>query len=305
MTITTTSETIEILLAGNVATTQATFSSSFNEISSTSIVPSGLNGTTNNTTPVTIMGSPSSGNQRQLREFILENNDTAAITLTVRYNNTSVTRTIFYCVLQVGESLIFNMESGWVIYSSIGERREDGIHIIANGNIRLAELTFLPSIAGTTTIASTNIPGIHLGKAEKAYTSVSISYNVTIQAASITWCELAIYRVGQPMGVGTQQEHQRLGFTDTSGIWNSTGRKSTSVTLTGCKEGDDLYVMFGLVATTSATFRSGNTPDPLSSIKRIINTTGGNTWRPSTTEQYIATAFSNSIAGILVAWQGT
>ena len=306
MIIDATNETIEILLGATVASQQATFMCSYNEISSTTLTPYQNNGTTNNSTAVTLMGSPSLGNQRQLREVCVTNNDTAAISVTIRYNNTSVTRTLFFAVLQTNESLIFDLENGWSIFDTFGQKKIDGIHLVNNGSIKLPDLTApLANITSVSTIASTNIPAIYLGKADRAYSAVTVSYRVTTLAASITWAELAIYKVAQPMGVGTQQQHLRLGFTNTAAIWNSTGQKATTVTLTGCKEGDDLYAVFGNVATTSAVFRSTNQADPLSSIVRIINTTGGATWRPSTTEQYLATSFSNAIAGILIAWQGT
>lgn len=306
MIIDATNETIEIVLGGNVTSQQASFMCSYNEINSTTLVPYQNNGTTNNTTAVTLVGSPSSGFQRQVRELCITNNDTVRINVTIRYNNTSVTRTLFIASLDTNESLIFDLENGWVVYDVFGEKKVDGIHVVNNGNIKLPDLTApLANITSVSTIASTNIPGIYLGKADKAYSAVTVSYRVTTNAASVTWAELAIYKVAQPMGIGTQQQHLRLGFTDTSVIWTTTGQKATTVNLTGCKEGDDLYAMFGNVATTSAAFRSANAADPLSSILRIINTTGGNTWRPSTTEQYVATSFSNSIAGLIIAWQGT
>ncbi len=305
MIINSTTETIEIILAGAVATTQATFMCSYNEITATSLTPYQNNGTTNGATAVTLVPSPGASAQRQLRELLLTNNDTAAIKATIRFNNTSVTRSVFIATLQTGESLAYDMENGWVSYDLAGQKEVEGT-FVAGGGLKLPELTTLPNITSTSAMASTNIIAIYLGKAEKAYTSITVAYRVATTALSAaTWAELAIYRVAQPMGIGTQQQHMRLGFTDTTGIWNTLGQKYTAVTLTGCKKGDDLYAVFGQVATTGALLRSANIADPLSSIHRLINTTGGNTWRPSTTEQYVATAFSNSIAGVIIAWQGT
>ena len=305
MIINSTTESIEIILAGAVATAQASFMCSYNQIGTNTLTPYQNNGTTNGATAVTLVPSPSAGTQMQLRELLLTNNDTATIIATIRFNNTSVTRSVFIATLQTGESLAYDMENGWVSYDLAGQKGVEGT-FVASGGLKLPDLTTLPNITSTSAIASTNIIAIYLGKAEKAYTSITVAYRVaTTAAATITWAELAIYRVAQPMGIGTQQQHMRLGFTDTSGIWNSLGQKYTSVTLTGCKKGDDLYAVFGHVATTGALFRSANIGDPLSSIHRIINTTGGATWRPSTTEQYVATSFSNSIAGVWIAWQGT
>jgi len=208
-----TNETIEILLAANVTSQQASFMCSYNEVSSTTLVPYQNNGTTNNTTAVTVVSSPSSGFQRQIREVCVTNNDTGTIIVTIRYNNTSVTRTLFIASLDTNESLIFDLENGWMVYDIFGEKKVDGIHVVNNGNIKLPDLTApLPNITSSSTIASTNIPGVYLGKADRAYSAITISYRVTTNAATVTWAELAIYKSCTTYGYRNSTTTFKIGF---------------------------------------------------------------------------------------------
>ena len=302
MVIDNTNETIELVLDGAVATTQASFTCSFNEFSTTTFSGNETNGTSNDTTPVTLIGSPSAGFQRQLRELILENNDTASMTVTIRYNNTSVTRIIIKATLDSSDSLTYTADGGWVCKNTNGAIRYHNIHINQTGNIRGPELFVLSASASSVSLG-TSVAGQYLGKAEKAYSSIDLRYQVDVQAATITFCELAIYRVSNRFSIGTQQVWTRLGTADTASVWNSTGLKTTNVPLSGCKVGDDLYAIWAANATTSMSPRSGNISDPTSSILHTTTTTVSS-WRPSTSPLYQATSFNAAASSIWFNWQG-
>lgn len=303
MIINNTTELIEFFLGGTVTSQQASFLCSFNELSATTITPFETNGTSNNTTPVTLMGSPASGLQRQLRQLSIKNNDTSQMTLTVRFNDGSNTRVLYRTVLQSGDQVSYSELDGWSVIDSFGQKELSTVHVVQKGGIRTVEMYYNSGAGGAVTLANSNYPMLSMCKAEKNYTSVTLSYRVTTAAATITFCELAIYRVAQPMGVGTQQVLQRLGFIDTSSVWNSLGNKTSTITLTGCKKGDDLYAIFASQATTQPAFTSsGVYADPLSSILRCVNTSG-TSWRPSLNEMFLATSFSNLNASIHFSWQ--
>lgn len=302
MVIDNTNETIELVLGGAVTTSQATFSCSFNEFSTTTFSGNETNGTSNNTTPVTLIGSPSAGFQRQLRELILENNDTASMTVTVRYNNSSVTRIIIKATLDPSDSLTYTADGGWVCKNTNGAIRYQNIHVNLTGNIRGPELFVLAGSATTVTLG-TSVAGQYLGKAEKDYTSIDLRYQVDTAAVTITFCELAIYRVSNRFSIGTQQVWTRLGTADTASVWNGTGLKTTNVPLLGCKTGDDLYAIWASNATTPMGPRSGNISDPTSSILHTTTTTVAS-WRPSTSPLYQATTFAAAASSLWFNWQG-
>ncbi len=304
MVINNTNETIELVLGGAVTSTQASFTCAFNEFSTSTFSGNETNGTSNNTTPVTLISSPSAGFQRQLRELIIENNDTAAMTVTVRFNNTSVTRIIMKATLEIGDSLTYTADGGWNCKSTNGVFKYDNIHVNQTGGIRGSELFVLASSASTVSLG-TAVAGQYLGKAEKAYSSIDFRYQVDTQVAGTqTFSELAVYRISNRFSIGTQQVWTRLGFTNCAAVWNSTGLKTTTVTLTGCRAGDDLYAIWASNNTTSMAPRSGNINDPISSILHVTTTNVAN-WRPSTSPLYQSTAFGAAASSVWFNWQGT
>lgn len=304
MILNTNTEKIEIILSGNVSQFQADFLSSYAVFQESSMSIEELNGVTNNSTAVTIMDSPSANTQRQLRDFSLTNLDTSSgITVVVRYNDNNTTyRNVFRAFLNNRDRIQYHVDNGWCIYNSFGEKKVDANNQYPSASIRFPELMTLPSVAVSIT-PGTNIAMMSMGKADASYSSITIAYRVTTLAATITWCEMAIYKVAQPMGVGTQQITRRCGVISTASIWNSTGLKYTNIPVSDINKGDDLYLIMGNVATTSAAFRGSGVADNLSSILNCINN-AASTWRPSTTENMTASSFSNAIASIVFAWQG-
>lgn len=297
-----TNETIEIVLGGNVVSSQASFLCSFNEISPTTITPFDTDGTSNNTTAVTIMGSPSFGNQRQVREINIRNNDTAQITLTVRFNNTSITRTIYRVVLQPNETLIYTQDNGWSVLDVTSMKKLSTTHVYQTGNLRMTDLFFATN-GLTVTLANSNYAIISLGKAERAYTQIILNYRISTQSITVTFNEMAIYRVAQPMGIGTQQALQRLGFVDTTSTWSTSGAKTTTINVSNVKKGDDLYVVLASQSTTQPSFYAGNVADPTTCVLAGNNTVG-TTYRPSIAEMYLFSTFGNATGSIHLSWQG-
>ncbi len=88
----------------------------------------------------------------------------------------------------------------------------------------------------------------YIGVAPRTYTSCTTLFNVTTQVATITWAEVAIFK-GTPV-INGNASLTLLGSTSVAATFNSTGRKSTAVTLTGAAAGDNLWVAFGSAAST-------------------------------------------------------
>jgi hypothetical protein len=91
----------------------------------------------------------------------------------------------------------------------------------------------------------------------------------------------------------------RLGHVDTSGVWNSTGTKTTTIPMAANMAiGDNLWVVLSNSAGTATQIRAG-----LSEVLGSgIYQTAANT-RPSTTSSFTGTIDSGS-AMPWVAWQG-
>lgn len=105
-----TTKSLEIVLAGAVATTQLPYVVSYVDLLSSdqSVSAVGSNdGASNNTTAVPILAAPASGHTRMVKFLSVSNIDTAAVTLTLRYNDNGTFRTILKVVLAVGDQVIY------------------------------------------------------------------------------------------------------------------------------------------------------------------------------------------------------
>ncbi len=102
--------------------------------------------------------------------------------------------------------------------------------------------------AVTATATNTSIM-VYAGRAAKAYTSCNLRSNVTTAAATITWAEVGVFEGALP-GYGNNASLTRSGYTDVSATFNSTGRKTTTISVSSVAQGDDLWVAYGSQATT-------------------------------------------------------
>lgn len=112
------------------------------------------------------------------------------------------------------------------------------------------------NVTGVITLTSGTVFLHYLGRADKAYTRIDVRFRVTTAASTITWAELAVYK-GTLSGFAGTITAVRLGVSDISGVVNSTGLKTVTVTLTGVAAGDDLWIAFGNSATVPASLRAG------------------------------------------------
>lgn len=290
-----TTDSLEIILDKSVTTNQLSFSVFYNEYTSTTVTPFSNYGTTNNTTAVNLIPSPVANRQRQLRWCSINNVDTADIGVKIRFNNNGTFRTVLTVFLRVGESIQYSEEMGWRVYTNSGYEKVVGYQKFFP-TIRMAENFGAAGAATTLTLVSGTSYCIYLGRADRVYSSVKFQYNVTTLTSTITWAELAVYR-GTPT-IQTNVSLTRLGFTDTSAVWNSTGIKTTTVTTTGMAIGDDLWAVYSNSATTPAAFRAGAADELGAGFVQTVAAT-----RPSTNSS-ISPTISTTVANIWTAWQG-
>jgi hypothetical protein len=77
--------------------------------------PASNDGTLNGTTPVTLVASPAASIQRIVKALTIQNRDTAAVTVTVRFVNGANTRQICVITLAVNDQIIFGEEDYLVL----------------------------------------------------------------------------------------------------------------------------------------------------------------------------------------------
>ena len=171
------------------------------------------------------------------------------------------------------------------------------------GNLRTSELFIVPNAGNTSAISAAAMQS--LGKAQKAYSSISVRYKLATVGTTVTWQEMAIYRLAGPNGMGTQQAWYRLGFVNSTATHSSVGLKTQTITLTGCRPGDDLYLVVAAFATTAPAFEVAAVADVNSSnLNSIGATTSATNWRPSTQPLYQANTSSSAASSIWFSWTG-
>jgi hypothetical protein len=105
----TATKSVEVVLAGAVATTQLDITAHYDQYTSAFVLDAidEVDTVTNNTTAVTALAAPAAGKVRHLRLLTVYNADTVAAIPTVRYNNNGTIRKILKETLQPGETLVY------------------------------------------------------------------------------------------------------------------------------------------------------------------------------------------------------
>ena len=104
----TTSKSITIVMSGAAATTNPSFTAAYADNNGTTFTEGANDGVLNGTTAVTAVAAPAASTRRIINTITVENNDTAAVTITVVYLNTASTRVIVKVTLQVGDTWTTN-----------------------------------------------------------------------------------------------------------------------------------------------------------------------------------------------------
>jgi hypothetical protein len=118
-----TTREIEILLAAAVATTQLPITAHYVDVTTTAYTPGSANTATNGTTAVDAVDAPGASTQRNVKHLTVYNADTAAATVTVRYDDNATTRILVKITLAVSDTLQYTDEEGWSVIDSNGRRK--------------------------------------------------------------------------------------------------------------------------------------------------------------------------------------
>lgn len=280
MLLTSTTDSIDVVLGANVTTNQLQLISSYTDTTSVGVTPGKRTTVTNNTTAVNLVSAPSSGVSRQLRYASIFNSDSRPATVTIRYNFNSTTRIVLTTVLQVNDYIQYTHRTGWKVFNMNGQLRNvNNFNTISE--VRSQEfLLFIGVTTNVTTLSTGNTYCGYLGKATGPYNTVAINNNIiTAIGATISWFELAIYK-GTP-SLNTSVTLTRLGFVDISQTSTQGGQNRVfMIPVSGVTPGDDLWAVYGVSTTgTAPTYRAADVADNISA--GFIQTAGNN--RPSTT----------------------
>ena len=99
-----TTKSIEVAMSGAAATTNPDFTAAYADNNGTNFTEGANDGALNGTSAVTLVAAPAASTRRTIKSITIENKDTAAVTLTISYNNNSTLRTIAKVTLAVGDT---------------------------------------------------------------------------------------------------------------------------------------------------------------------------------------------------------
>lgn len=99
-----TTKSIVVAMSGAAATTNPDFTSAYADDTGSAFTEGANDGALNGTSSVTLVAAPASSTRRVVKNITIENKDTAAVTLTISYNNAATLRTIAKVTLNVGDT---------------------------------------------------------------------------------------------------------------------------------------------------------------------------------------------------------
>jgi hypothetical protein len=100
----TTTKSIKAVLAGAIATTNPDFTVAFADNTGSAFTEGANDGAFDGTNSVTIVAAPAAATRRIVKSITIENKDTAAVTVTLSYDNNATLRTVVKVTLQVGDT---------------------------------------------------------------------------------------------------------------------------------------------------------------------------------------------------------
>ncbi len=229
-------------------------------------------GTTNGTTPVTIISDPSSA-QRILTQLTLYNKDTVPITATFKMVVSAVGYRLYKARIPVGGTAIYvnaghaspgrpRLSSGWCIRDRRGQ--------ILQGAGSAEYVNFFQRPTGRKSSSSQALVGtgspqiIWVGQASRNnFTTCEYVFRVTTAATVVTWSEIALCTAKPILFNAAGMAPDGLipfiprGYADLTVPIASTGIKTGSFAVSGIEPGDDMFLAISTLSTTGPTVRSG------------------------------------------------
>ena len=249
-----TTKSIVCTMSGSAATTNPDFTAAWADNTGSAFTEGATDGALNGTNSVTLVAAPASSTRRAIKTITIQNRDTAAVTVTVSYNNNSTLRTIARVTLQVGDT-----------WTTDGTFDNTGSLKQVVGNVNLAT-----QVTGTLAVANGGT-GVT--------TSTGSGNNVLSTSPTLVTPILGTPTSGN-LNNCTADGTNPVGFRN---IPRSGSAKTTSYTLATSDVGDYIEVSTGgSITVPNSTFATGDV------VSIFNNTTGNITMTMSITTAYIA-----------------
>jgi len=240
-----TTESIVVAMSGAAATTNPDFTAAWADDTGSAFTEGSTDGALNGTSSVTLVAAPASSTRRVVKNITIYNKDTAAVTITVSFNNNSTLRNIVKVTLAVGDTWTLDgaYDTNGSLKQTLGtvnlSTGVTGTLAVANGGTGVTSSTGSGSVvlstspSLTTPVLGTPTSG-NLSNCTADGTN-NVGYRNIPQSGSdkTTSYSLATTDVGKFVGVGTSGSitvpNSTFAAGDVVSIFNNT---SGNVTLT-------------------------------------------------------------------------
>lgn len=130
-----TTRKLQVVLAGTVAAAQLPVMVAYSDKIPTAYTGAVQVSNTNSTVAVDICNSPAASTVRDIDYLSVRNSDTAAATVTIRYNDNAVLYTIVTATLSIGDHLVYVHGDGWKVLDVNGQTKTTALSGLIAANI--------------------------------------------------------------------------------------------------------------------------------------------------------------------------
>ena len=171
-----TTKSIVVAMSGAAATTNPDFTAAYADDTGSAFTEGSNDGALNGTSSVTLVAAPASSTRRVVKNITIENKDTAAVTLTISYNNAATLRTIAKVTLAVGDT--WTTDGTFDTYGSLKQT-------LGTVNLSTGVTGTLPVGNGGT--GATTLTGVLKGNGTSAFTAATAGTDYVAPGTATTF----------------------------------------------------------------------------------------------------------------------
>ena len=171
-----TTKSIVVAMSGAAATTNPDFTAAYADDTGSAFTEGSNDGALNGTSSVTLVAAPASSTRRVVKNITIENKDTAAVTLTISYNNAATLRTIAKVTLAVGDT--WTTDGTFDTYGSLKQT-------LGTVNLSTGVTGTLPGGNGGT--GATTLTGVLKGNGTSAFTAATAGTDYVAPGTATTF----------------------------------------------------------------------------------------------------------------------
>lgn len=261
-----TTKTIQAVMSGAAATSNPDFTVAYADSTSSSLTEGSNDGALNGTTAVTLVSAPSASTRRVVKWITVQNKDTAAVTVTVTFNNSTgpTTRQIAKVTLQPNDT-----------WTTDGTFDSAGNLKTVAGSVNLAT-----QVTGTLPVANGGTGITSFGSGVATFLGTPSSANLASAVTDETGTGALVFAntptlVTPVLGTPTSGNLSNCTVDGTNKVGYIGAPQSTNTTVAASDAGKHIYITGGSTATLTVNTNATTAIDIGTTIL-VVNNNSGN-----------------------------